>query len=374
MRRQKHPFRKLLLWLAFIAILPFAFAVLYRFVPVPLTPLMVQRLFEGEGLSKKWTPLNKISPAVTYSVVAAEDNLFCQHNGFDWKALQSAFDDWQAAQLMDAEDAKVKGGSTISQQTAKNVFLLTVQSPVRKALELPLTVAIEKIWGKRRIMEIYLNVAEWGPGIYGVEAAAQHYFKTSAKNLTWHQGALLAAVLPSPRKWKANPPGPYVAARAGRIQGRISQLGPLLDCVRIAGVYPPMKKAASPAAANGSKTPACPNCPKSKQPAGASSLPLPESASSTLPSATPNSGNPSPLLSPNVSPAPSSPVWNDVPNTSSQDLAPATPSCSTSACPEASPSLPVEPSLAPAGQNPQPMVEPSPMPNTTTSSSPSPTL
>lgn len=205
--------------LFFLTVTPVALAILYRYVPVPATPLMVIRLFEGYGIHKTWTPLNQISPALRQSVIAGEDNLFCVHNGFDWKALNKAIDQWQ-------EGNASKGGSTISMQTAKNVFLIPTRSVWRKALEAPLTVLIENLWPKQRILEVYLNVAEWAPGVYGAEAAARYHFKTSAKNLTREQAARLAAILPRPLHWSAARPGPYVSARSRSIMRRSYQLGP----------------------------------------------------------------------------------------------------------------------------------------------------
>ncbi|PZP38721.1 MAG: monofunctional biosynthetic peptidoglycan transglycosylase [Pseudomonas fluorescens] len=206
--------------LFFLIITPVAMAVLFRYVPVPATPLMVIRLFEGYGIHKTWKPLDQISPYLRQSVIAGEDNLFCVHNGFDWKALNKAIDQWQEG------ESSGKGGSTISMQTAKNIFLIPTRAVWRKALEAPLTVLIENLWPKQRILEVYLNIAEWGPGIYGAEAAARYHFKTSAKNLTRQQAAQLAAILPSPLKWSARKPGPYVASRSRIIQNRIPKLWP----------------------------------------------------------------------------------------------------------------------------------------------------
>jgi monofunctional biosynthetic peptidoglycan transglycosylase len=172
---------------------------------------MVERLFEGRGLSKRWRPLDRISPALAEAVIAAEDAKFCSHHGFDMVAIQKALKSNQRGRT-------VRGGSTISQQTAKNVFLWPDRSWVRKAAEAYFTVLIETLWGKRRIMEVYLNVAEWGPGTYGAEAAARRYFRTSAADLDRTEASRLAAVLPSPLKWKAAQPGPYVARRSRRIR------------------------------------------------------------------------------------------------------------------------------------------------------------
>ncbi len=190
--------------------LPLLVVLIYRVVPVPLTPLMVSRAIEGRGIDHRWKPLYEISPNLVRSVVAAEDAHFCEHMGFDIEAMQKAFANNQ-------KGGRVRGGSTISQQTAKNVFLWEGRSYLRKGLEAYFTVLIEAGWGKHRIMEVYLNSIEWGPGIYGAEAASQRIFKKPARDLTVTQAARLAAILPSPLKWKAGKPGPYVARRSRRI-------------------------------------------------------------------------------------------------------------------------------------------------------------
>lgn len=184
---------------------------IYRFVPPPITFLMVQRLAEGHGLDRRWRPLNEISPNLVRSVIAAEDARFCEHHGFDVNAIQKA---------MAANDAgkKLRGGSTISQQTAKNVFLWPHRDWVRKGFETWFTVLIELGWGKERIMEVYLNTIEWGPGVYGAEAAAQANFHVRARDLTPAQADRLAAIVPKPLAWKAAKPGPYIQKRSGRIQ------------------------------------------------------------------------------------------------------------------------------------------------------------
>ena len=183
----------------------------YRFVPPPITFLMVQRLFEGQGLRREWRSIDAMSPNLVRSVIAAEDANFCSHHGFDLEAIRKAM-------AHNEQSSRVRGGSTISQQTAKNVFLWPDRSYVRKGLEAYFTVLIEVMWGKRRIMEVYLNSIEFGPGIYGAEAAAKANFGRSADDLTSQQAARLAAVLPSPLRYKADRPGPYVRRRAGRIQ------------------------------------------------------------------------------------------------------------------------------------------------------------
>ncbi|HTI67992.1 MAG TPA: monofunctional biosynthetic peptidoglycan transglycosylase [Caulobacteraceae bacterium] len=211
--------RKRRRWLKGVAIafllvavlIPILSAATYRFVPPPVTYLMIERLAQGYGLHKRWRPLSAISPALPQAVIAAEDAKFCEHHGFDIDAIR------QAMRANQRRPNQVRGGSTISQQTAKNVFLWNGRSYLRKGLEAYFTLLIEALWGKRRILEVYLNVAEWGPGTYGAEAAAQRYFKVSAAKLNREQAARLAAILPSPLRWKAVQPGPYVARRSRRI-------------------------------------------------------------------------------------------------------------------------------------------------------------
>jgi monofunctional biosynthetic peptidoglycan transglycosylase len=190
-------------------------AAIYRFVPPPLTPLMVIRLFEGNWIAKDWESYDAISPNLARAVIAAEDSGFCAHWGFDFEAIQKAL-------RHNEKSGRLRGGSTISNQTAKNTFLwpgdTTVTRYARKAIEPYFTLLIELMWGKRRILEIYLNVVEWGPGVYGAEAAAQHHFHKPAADLTRREAALLAAVLPNPRRFNAGKPSGYVSRRAGQIQ------------------------------------------------------------------------------------------------------------------------------------------------------------
>jgi monofunctional biosynthetic peptidoglycan transglycosylase len=221
-------FRKLVVFLLIVGVaIPIGLVVIYRFVPPPGTYLMAQRAIEGRGWDYRWTPLSKISPSMVRAAIGAEDALFCEHRGFDMKAIEKAL------QNNEKRPTRIRGGSTISQQTAKNVFLWPQRSWVRKGLEAYFTVLIETIWGKKRIMEVYLNVAEMGPGIYGAEAAARHYFKKSAADLTQTQANRLAAILPSPLRYKAVAPGPYVRRRATRIGGAAGQVrrDGLADCI-----------------------------------------------------------------------------------------------------------------------------------------------
>ena len=189
---------------------------IHRFVPPPATFLMVTRAIEGEGLSYRWRSLDHISPRLVEAVIASEDSTYCAHHGFDMKAIEKALK--ANARAEKRGQNRIRGGSTISQQTAKNVFLWPGRDWVRKGLEAGYTVLIETLWGKRRVMEVYLNVAEWAPGVYGAEAAARHWFGKSAADLTPREAARLAAILPSPRRYSASSPGPYVRRRAARVQ------------------------------------------------------------------------------------------------------------------------------------------------------------
>lgn len=198
--------------------------VLYRLVPPPITPLMVIRLFEGEGLERDWTGLDAVSPQLRAAVIAAEDNLFCEHHGFDVDSIRDAFEEW-------TDGGRARGASTISMQTSKNLFLWPGRDWVRKGLEAYVTAWLEALWPKERILEVYLNIAEWGPGIYGAEAAALHYFRVPAARLNRQQATRLAAVLPNPREWSPARPTEYIRERAAILERRMGQLGPLLACV-----------------------------------------------------------------------------------------------------------------------------------------------
>lgn len=202
--------------------------VVLRIVPPLFTELMVQRLIQGYGWDYQWRPLSQISPDLAEAAVASEDARFCSHHGFDFQAMQAAM-----RHNARRPNGKVKGGSTISQQTAKNVFLWPGRDYVRKGIEAWYTVLIEAIWGKPRIMEMYLNVVEFGPGIYGAEAASQHFFHEPASKLSAAQAARLIAVLPKPLSWAVDDPGRYVVRRTGHIDkamGTIREDG-LADCV-----------------------------------------------------------------------------------------------------------------------------------------------
>jgi monofunctional biosynthetic peptidoglycan transglycosylase len=203
---------------------PLVLMMLFRFVPVPLTPLMVIRLCEGYGLSHDWVAYHRIAAALPRAVVASEDNFFCREPfGFDEDALLDQIHSWW-------QGKRARGASTITMQTARNLMLWPDRSIFRKAIEAWLTPQIALLWPKQRILEVYLNSVEFGPGIYGAEAAARHYFNKHAVDLTSEEAARLAVTLPDPLEWSAARPGPYVRERAGIIRRRIEQIAPLLDC------------------------------------------------------------------------------------------------------------------------------------------------
>lgn len=198
----------------------------FRFLPPPVTPLMLIRLAEGYGLHQQWVSYQKIAPALADLVIAAEDNHFCEELlGFDFKALQGQFAAW-------SEGERPRGASTITTQTAKNLLLWPGRDPVRKLVEAWLTPQIALLWPKHRILEVYLNIVEFGPGIYGAEAAAKSLFGRRAADLSPHQAALLASVLPLPLGWSAASPSPYVRHRASIIEQRVGQIQPFLACVK----------------------------------------------------------------------------------------------------------------------------------------------
>lgn len=237
-----------LLWtLGAIVVLPVAWVLLYGIIEAPGTILMAQRALSGETIRRTPVKLEAISSDLVRAVIAAEDSGFCGHDGFEIEAIQAALDS-------NKKGGKIRGGSTVSQQTAKNLFLWPDRSYVRKGMEAYFTVLIEAFWSKRRIMEAYLNAAEWGDGVFGAEAAAQARFGVSAKDLTPIQAARLAAVLPSPNKWSANKPGPYVRKRARAILGRANAVraGNLDTCVltgaeaRAHPIAPPRRRDAPP--------------------------------------------------------------------------------------------------------------------------------
>ncbi len=214
--------RRLALWaLVLLVVLPLLLLVAYRFVPPPATPLMLIRLVQGEGLDYRWRPADRVSRHVARAMIASEDNLFCAHRGFDVQALRTQLERARAGE-------RPRGASTITQQLAKNLFLWPGRDLGRKVLEAWLAPQLELVLGKRRILELYVNVVELGPGIYGAEAAAQAWFGKPAAELSEREAARLAVILPAPLT--RSPRGDWATQRSAVIQRRIGQLGPLLDC------------------------------------------------------------------------------------------------------------------------------------------------
>lgn len=198
--------------IALFVVLSLLLTVVYRFVPVPVTATM---LMDENGITKDWEPLEEIDPNLVRAVIGAEDSKFCSHDGFDTEAIASAM-------ARNAQGGRIRGGSTISQQTAKNVFLWQGGGYFRKGLEAWFTFLIEQIWGKRRIMEVYLNVAETGIGTYGAEAGSQRYFQHSADTLSRSEAARMAAALPLPKERSVVNPGGWLRRHGNTISARIN--------------------------------------------------------------------------------------------------------------------------------------------------------
>lgn len=209
-----------------VAAVTVGWVALYRVVPPPGTPLMLIRAIDGAGIEKDWVGLESLSDALPRAVIASEDSLFCSHAGFDWASLRQA---WQG----NLAGRSLRGGSTITMQTAKNAYLWQDRTYLRKGLEAWFTLWIELVWPKSRIMEVYLNIIEWGDGIYGAEAASRAYFGKPASALTRREAALMAAVLPNPLRWSPAKPTRYIAGRANVIQQRMAivERDGLNDCI-----------------------------------------------------------------------------------------------------------------------------------------------
>lgn len=215
MQKAWHIFKKVLLWLF---ILQFVYIIFCKWINPPITLTQTASLFQGFGLHRDYISYDEMSPNIKLAVMASEDQLFPNHNGFDIKAIKKAMN------YNKKHVTKVRGASTISQQVAKNVFLWQGRSIFRKGLEVYFTFMIEKVWSKKRILEMYLNVAEMGKGIFGVQAASQAYFNKDAKNLTKAEAAMIAAVLPNPKVYTIKPLSSYVANRYTDILRQMNNL------------------------------------------------------------------------------------------------------------------------------------------------------
>jgi monofunctional biosynthetic peptidoglycan transglycosylase len=223
--RLSRPLRAIAIAVLALLLLPYALTPLYALVE-PVSTVMIWRWMTGARVERIYVPLARISPSVTLAVIIAEDGRFCTHYGIDLTEIQDA--------IQDADDlGDMRGGSTITQQVAKNLFLWPGHSFVRKALEFPLALWIDLVLPKRRILEIYLNIAEWGPnGQFGVEAGSQYAFHKSARDLTRYQAALLASVLPNPLRRSARSPGPGLRRLAGLYEGRASRSAGATACLQ----------------------------------------------------------------------------------------------------------------------------------------------
>jgi len=209
---------KIVIWFVALSVI---WVVIYKYAPVPYTPLMAVRYFEedkGYIAKHQWKPISEISKELQLAVICSEDQNFLTHNGFDVKALKEAY-------LENQEGKRIRGGSTISQQTAKNVFLWQGKTWLRKGLEVWFTFLIETMWSKERILEVYLNSIEMGNGVFGAEAGAKYWFNVSSKNLSRNQASAIAAILPNPRKYKANPTSKFVNSRKNWIQRQMQNFG-----------------------------------------------------------------------------------------------------------------------------------------------------
>ncbi len=226
-KRSLHHAKRLAKVVALMLLLgPPVLLLVFRFVPVPITSLMLIRLAQGYPLHHEWVAYRRIAPALPRAVIASEDNLFCSEPlGIDTAALWDQVADW-------LHGRRPRGASTITMQLARNLFLWPGHSMLRKVLELWLTPQLAILWPKRRILDVYLNSVEFGPGIFGAEAAARHWFGRDAAALTPEQAARLTVILPDPLHWSPRPPDPWVEERATLILRRGGGLGALVDCAR----------------------------------------------------------------------------------------------------------------------------------------------
>jgi monofunctional biosynthetic peptidoglycan transglycosylase len=198
---------------------------LLNWVVPPVSTLMLGRWLTLQSVERDYVPLEEISPYLPLAVMTSEDSRFCQHNGVDWNALQEVIEEAD-------EDGPSRGASTIPMQVAKNLFLWPSRSYLRKGLEIPVALYLDLIWSKRRMMQVYLNVAEWGEGVFGAEAAAQKYFHKPAKNLTRREAALLARALPNPLRRNPAKPTARLSALAGQLQARMAGAAPYSECLK----------------------------------------------------------------------------------------------------------------------------------------------
>lgn len=211
------------------------YIILLRWVNPPITMTQLVSWVSGHGLNRDYVKRSAIHPNAKLAVIAAEDQLFPDHSGFDWKSIKKAM------RYNEKKPGRMRGASTISQQVAKNVFLWQGRSWIRKGLETYFTFMIELLWSKERILEVYLNVSEMGEGVFGIEAASQKFFKKSANNLTRNEAALIAACLPNPKVFKANAPSGYISGKSARIMQQMNNLSTDPDIQKVIGLNIPQK-------------------------------------------------------------------------------------------------------------------------------------
>jgi monofunctional biosynthetic peptidoglycan transglycosylase len=233
MVRQKQYLDRLKPWqrwlvygLGFVVAWPIMMTLVYTIVPPPFSNLMILRLFSGNGITKDWVSIDNMSPYLPRAVITSEDARFCEHNGVDWVEFQGVIDD-----VFDDDEGPIRGASTISMQTAKNLFLWDGRNFIRKGLEIPMAYWMDFVWSKRRMIEVYLNIVEWAPGVYGAEAASEFHFHKPVSKLSRREAALLAAVLPNPIKRKAGKPSKRVNFIANRILLRMTGMDSYLTCI-----------------------------------------------------------------------------------------------------------------------------------------------
>jgi monofunctional biosynthetic peptidoglycan transglycosylase len=224
-RRHRHPWlRRAARFLLFLAAIVLFSIVVFRFVNPPITPVMLVEKLKGNTLRRDWVPLEDISPQLPLAVIASEDGRFCVHWGVDWGAVRDAVKEGGGL-------GAFRGASTIPMQTAKNLYLWNGRSYVRKALEMPLAYVMSFIWPKQRMIEVYLNVAQFGPGIFGAEAASRYYFHKPAADLTRHEAVLLAVALPNPRWRNPAKPSRHMLLVARAVERRMPVIGQRAGCV-----------------------------------------------------------------------------------------------------------------------------------------------
>ncbi len=225
LRPERRLWRVVVCLAATAVLLPLVLIVLYRFVDPPFSTLMAGRWLTGKGVEQSWVPLEEISPHLVTAVVSNEDARICAHWGVDWSAVEEAIDEAEES------GGHPRGASTIPMQVVKNLFLWPQRSYLRKGIEIPLAYAVTALWPRRRVVEVYLNIAEWAPGVFGAEAACRHHFGKSAARISRREAALMAAALPNPHLRHAGRAGPKTRRLAAHIERRMAKSAPYFGCI-----------------------------------------------------------------------------------------------------------------------------------------------